>query len=89
MIAAVFYFRVFQPGSSYSSIRIDSEEPAADPFELVLVNQNRLNPKLDKLAETEPKISEPVERVVVKVLVKKEVAKPQRRTYTVKSGDSL
>ena len=126
VIAAVYYFRVFQPGPSYSSIPIDSAEPAADPFELVLVNRNRSNPKLDGAAKVEPKISEPTtriilplapkvepknedkfikpappkkvdlpsepappKRVVVKVPVKKEVVKPRRRTYTVKSGDSL
>ena len=41
MIAAVFYFRVFQPGQSYSEIPIDFQEPPADPFELVLANQSR------------------------------------------------
>jgi nucleoid-associated protein YgaU len=128
MIAAVCYFRVFQPGPSYSSIPIDSAETAADPFELVLANRNllNLNSTLDGPAKVEPKISEPTtritpplaprvepknedkfikpilpkkvdlpsepappKRVVVKVPIKKEVVKPRRRTYTVKSGDSL
>ena len=40
MIAAVFYFRIFQPGQSYSAIHIDFQEPPADPFELVLDNQS-------------------------------------------------
>ena len=118
VIAAVCYFRVFQPGASYSAIRINSEEPAADPFELVLANRNLLNLESDKLTEAGPggritvpsapkveskkeakpappkkvdvpKEPTPVKRVMVKVPVKKEVAKPQRRIYTVKSGDSL
>ena len=121
VIAALCYFRVFQPGPSYSSIPIDSAEPAADPFEFVLANRNLLNHKLGQPTEAKPKASEPaaritappapkkeaklkpilpkkvdlptepapVKRVVVQVPVKKEVAKPRRRTYTVKSGDSL
>ena len=40
MIAAVFYFRIFQSGQSYSAITIDFQEPPADPFELVLANQS-------------------------------------------------
>ncbi len=40
MIAAVFYFRIFQPGQSYSAIAIDFQEPPADHFELVLANQS-------------------------------------------------
>ena len=41
VIAAVFYFRVFHPGQSYSAVTIDFQEPPADPFELVLANQSR------------------------------------------------
>ncbi len=122
MIAAVLYFRIFQPGQSYSAIRIDFEERAMDPFELVLANRSHSGQdKLDELAETGPRISEPsgrisapsapkvkqeeakpilpkkvpqrpapVKRVVMEVRAKsEETAKPQRRIYTVKRGDSL
>ena len=79
VIAAVLYFRIFQPGQSYSAIRIDFEEPAADPFELVLANRsNSGQDKLDEPAETGPKISEPSGRIAAPSPpeVKQEQAKP-------------
>ena len=66
MIAAVFYFRVFQPGPPNTVIQIDSEEQPADPFKFVLAN--RSNPernKLAKLGETEPKTSGPSKPIAV------------------------
>lgn len=55
--AAVFYFRVFQPGPPHSAIIIDSAEPPTDPFELVVANQLR------STSETGPRFSEPSERI--------------------------
>ena len=116
MIAAVFYFRIFQPGQSYSAIAIDFQEPPADPFELVLANrsdsgraksaglkvadqsrriaahsapkpkQDQAKPILPKKVPEGPVASK---RVVMEVRAKAESAKPQRRIYTVKPGDSL
>ena len=60
MIAAVFYFRVFQPGPPNTAIHIDSEEQPADPFEFVLANRSKPEQKkLAKLGETERRTSEP------------------------------
>ncbi len=42
VIASVLYFRVFQPGLSYSAIAINFQEAPAAPFELVMANQSRL-----------------------------------------------
>ncbi len=124
VIAAVFYFRVFQPGPPNAVIHIDPEEQPADPFEFVLANRSKPEQKkLANLGETEARISEPskpiaassapkpkqkkadpipvkkvdvppkdpapIKPVAVKVLAKREVAKPKQRIYTVKSGDSL
>ena len=111
MIAAVFYFRIFQPGRSYSPIAIDFQEPPADPFELVLANQSsspqnkparpaRSGPEPSKstgriaeppvVTKNTPQAPAATKRVVMEVRAKsKETAKPQRRIYTVKRGDSL
>ncbi len=101
VIAAVLYFRVFQPGRSYSAIAIDFQEPPADPFELVMANRSNsgraksAGPKVKQeqakpiLPKKVPEGPAPVKRVVMEVRAKGEAAKPQRRIYTVKPGDSL
>ncbi len=97
MIAAVFYFRIFQPGQSYSPIPIDFQEPPADPFEAdpsgriaapsaPKVKLEQAKPILPKKVLQRPA---PVKRVVMEVQAKREPAKPQPRIYTVKPGDSL
>ena len=113
VIAAVFYFRIFQPGRSSSGIRVDFESPPAEPFELVVINRAKSSPgklppaKPSKVpvvvAISEPSkpaalISKPAEPVPaqaagpakpVVVQVKPKPSKPELRSYTVKSGDSL
>ncbi len=76
MIAAVFYFRVFQPGPPNAVIQIDSEEQPADPFKLVWANRsNSGQNKLANLGETEPKTSEPSKPIAVAVV---SVPKPKQ-----------
>jgi len=83
VIAAVFYFRIFQPGRSYSAIAIDFQEPPADPFELVLTNRSDSG-RAKSAGPKVPQRPAPLKRLVLEV-----PAKPKPRIYTVKSGDSL
>ena len=111
VIAAVFYFRILQPGRDHSAISVDFQEPPADPFEVVMTNRAKPAPAKPPPAEPSappepvvaapaskpkppatkpapPVVAEPPPEPVV-VQVKPKPAKPQRRTYIVKSGDSL
>ncbi len=84
MIAAVFYFRIFQPGRSYSPIAIDFQESPADPFELVLANQSSSpQNKPDGPARSGPEPSKSTGRIAEPPVVTKNIPQAPAATKRV------